>query len=97
MCWMSFILCVSQMILQFWLLCLQTCAGRKEPGEWAQTPDGKGTRYLHSANSLAGLMREVGFAEVSIKEGMPGMPRVQDPRMDSSQMVMLQYTALKPR
>lgn len=43
---------------------LQDCVGSEPPGDWAQTPDGKGKRYLHSPSSLQSLLQSVGFTEV---------------------------------
>ena len=47
---------------------MQTCVGAEQPSEWAHTPaDREVPRFLHSADSLAALMREVGFKNVDVK------------------------------
>ena len=76
------------------LYVMQSCVGREEAGEWAdgrKTPDGSAPRYLHSADSLGALLREVGFADVSVVDG--AHRRVHDPNLPIN--VMLQYTAVK--
>ena len=47
-------------------LCLQTCVGQDPPGEWADTPTGKGKRYLHREDTLEALFKQAGFSKVSI-------------------------------
>ena len=68
--------------------------GREEAGEWAdgrKTPDGSAPRYLHSADSLGALLREVGFADVSVVDS--AHRGVHDPNLPMN--VMLQFTAVK--
>lgn len=45
---------------------MQTCVGQDPPGEWADTPTGKGKRYLHREDTLEALFREGGFSKASI-------------------------------
>ena len=53
-------------------------------------------RYLHSTDSLAALMREVGFAVADVREtALTNYGHAQDPLMTDDQMVLLQYTAIK--
>ena len=62
--------------------------GRKEAGEWAngrRMPDGSANRYLHLADSLAALLREVGFAEVSVVDG--AHRGVHDPNLPMNVML----------
>ena len=47
-------------------LCMQTCVGQDPPGEWADTPTGKGKRYLHREDTLKSLLEQGGFSKASI-------------------------------
>lgn len=77
-------------------LWLQTCVGCEQPegAEWAKTPDGKAPRFLHSKDSLAALMKEVGFTDVSVKSA-PRSDTVMEDDEPGPKKAMLTFTGKK--
>jgi len=47
---------------------LGATGGSEIATEWALTPDGKNSRYLHSIESLTTLLTSIGFKHISIKD-----------------------------
>jgi hypothetical protein len=60
-----------------------------EGAKWAKTPDGTALRFLHSRDSLAALMKDVGFTGVSVRSE----PRSNDE--PGPKKAMLMFTGMK--
>lgn len=76
---------------------MQTCVGQEPPGEWADTPTGKGKRYLHNEDTLSALLKGAGYSKVSIDRDadLGVLERQQDISTFNNQKIILIFTATK--
>ena len=76
---------------------MQTCVGQDPPGEWAETPTGKGKRYLHREDTLEALFKEAGYSKISIEQDVSRgvLERQEDISSLGDQKIIMIFAATK--